>query len=164
MINFSEYFKYDESSPTMLINVVSRSSKAVAGQAVGFSLNRDGYLRVGLNYKRYLLHRIIWELHNGPIPDGMEIDHIDGEKTNNRLSNLRLATHQQNLHNTKKRKDGESILPKGIGRHSQVSDYFVAEIMHNGERHRRSSKNINELSAWLVEKRAQLHGKFARHT
>lgn len=43
------------------------------------------------------VHRIVWEVHNGPIPDQFEIDHIDGCKTNNHISNLRLVTHAENL-------------------------------------------------------------------
>jgi hypothetical protein len=41
-------------------------------------------------------HRIIWEMHNGPIPKGMQIDHIDGDCANNKLENLRLATNREN--------------------------------------------------------------------
>lgn len=45
------------------------------------------------------LHRLIWEEAYGPIPDGMWIDHINGDKHDNRLDNLRLATGQQNQMN-----------------------------------------------------------------
>lgn len=45
-------------------------------------------------------HRVMWCLHNGSIPKGMEIDHIDRVKTNNSLSNLRIATRSQNARNT----------------------------------------------------------------
>lgn len=43
------------------------------------------------------VHAIVWEVHNGPVPAGLEIDHIDGNKSNSHLSNLRLVTHAQNL-------------------------------------------------------------------
>lgn len=39
---------------------------------------------------RTLLHRDLWEHHNGPIPDGYDIHHIDHDRTNNELSNLEL--------------------------------------------------------------------------
>ncbi len=42
-------------------------------------------------------HRFIWEAFNGPIQDGLTIDHIDGNKVNNRLENLQLMSHEDNI-------------------------------------------------------------------
>jgi hypothetical protein len=64
----------------------------------GRSRMEDGKRR----YSSVYLHRAVWEQHNGKIPNGMEIDHIDGNPLDNRLSNLRLATKSQNKANTKK--------------------------------------------------------------
>ena len=47
------------------------------------------------------VHRIIWTMVNGPIPEGMTIDHINLDKRDNRLSNLRLATFRQQQQNRK---------------------------------------------------------------
>jgi hypothetical protein len=48
--------------------------------------------------RRFLrLHNVVWETHNGAVPDGLEIDHIDGDKSNNSIKNLRLVTHAQNI-------------------------------------------------------------------
>ena len=55
--------------------------------------------------KRVWMHRFIWESHNGNIPKGYEIDHVDGNPLNNRLENLRLATRTQNNINSCKRKN-----------------------------------------------------------
>jgi len=60
----------------------------------------DGYHSVGINNSLFLTHRIIWEMHNGPIPKGLEVDHIDTDRSNSRIENLRLATKRQNGHNT----------------------------------------------------------------
>lgn len=49
--------------------------------------------------KNYLVHRFIWECFNGPIPNGLEIDHIDGDPTNNKLENLKIGTHKENCSN-----------------------------------------------------------------
>ena len=47
------------------------------------------------------VHREVWEQANGPIPDGYEIDHINGQRADNRLENLRLVTRQENMRNAK---------------------------------------------------------------
>jgi len=59
----------------------------------------NGYYKLDVEGKKKYLHRVIWEEANGQIPDGMVVDHVDGDKTNNDLSNLRLATYSQNGHN-----------------------------------------------------------------
>lgn len=44
-------------------------------------------------------HRVVWYIHNGDIPDGYEIDHLDRNKLNNEITNLRLVTRAGNCHN-----------------------------------------------------------------
>ena len=48
-------------------------------------------------------HVVVWVTHNGPIPDGLEIDHIDGDKSNNHIGNLRLCTHAENIRSARER-------------------------------------------------------------
>jgi hypothetical protein len=50
----------------------------------------------GLN-KKFLVHRVVWEAFNGEIPKGMDIDHIDGDPSNNCLNNLQVLTHSENI-------------------------------------------------------------------
>lgn len=52
-----------------------------------------------LNKQHFLVHRVIWEAFNGPIPAGYDIDHIDGNAHNNALNNLQAITHSDNLKN-----------------------------------------------------------------
>jgi hypothetical protein len=51
----------------------------------------DGYYRVRVNNTLYYTHRIIYEIFHGRIPEGCEVDHIDGDPSNNRIQNLRLV-------------------------------------------------------------------------
>ena len=55
-----------------------------------------------------LVHRIIWTLFYGEVPDGFVIDHIDGDSLNNIISNLRLITQAENRRNTRKFKNNTS--------------------------------------------------------
>lgn len=49
-----------------------------------------------LNGKRYLVHRMVWEAFNGLIPEGMEINHINGNPKDNSIDNLELTSHKEN--------------------------------------------------------------------
>lgn len=84
------------------------------------NMDSEGYIRIRVSGKEYRAHRIIWEMHNGPIPEGMLVDHIDRDVYNNRIENLRLATRQQNNANSSKKialcTPGIPVLPKGVTR------------------------------------------------
>lgn len=62
--------------------------------------NHNGYLSqmFCVNYKQKLIkvHRVVWESFNGKIKEGMQINHIDGNKTNNSLNNLEIVTPKEN--------------------------------------------------------------------
>lgn len=69
-----------------------------AGKVAG-TKDSSGYVRVRLNGEKTLAHVIIWKIHNGPISDGMEIDHINGIRHDNRIENLRVVTKSANQRN-----------------------------------------------------------------
>lgn len=70
-----------------------------------YKLDKDGYKEVclsttddyGNTIRKYCrVHRLVWETFNGPILNDLTVDHIDRDKTNNNLSNLRLLSREQN--------------------------------------------------------------------
>ena len=63
------------------------------------SPTRKGYHYVGINKKYYSIHRSIYIMHFGSIPANLQIDHIDCNKGNNRIENLRIVTQSQNMRN-----------------------------------------------------------------
>lgn len=85
-------------------------SQRVGKVAGCISDSGDGrlYLKVGVNKKLYFCHRLIWVMVYGDIPDGMEIDHINGDGTDNRLDNLRLVTSSGNKKNRALGSDNKS--------------------------------------------------------
>lgn len=70
----------------------------------------NGYTLVRINTQNVMLyHRIVWILHYGQIPEGKFIDHIDGNKINNKIENLRLVTHRENCQNLPKHRNGKLL-------------------------------------------------------
>ena len=66
------------------------------GKILNPSKDSGGYLQIIIRKKRYSVHRLVWEMFNGSIPEGLDVNHIDEDKTNNRLDNLNLMTRKEN--------------------------------------------------------------------
>ena len=115
------------------------------------------YLNVAVNGVRYLGHRLAWLYVHGEWPAD-EIDHINGDKLDNRLVNLRLASRSQNLANKPKRSDCKAPL-KGI---RQVGGRWVARLGLKGKTIYLGRFDTAEQAhaAYLTAARAQ-HGSFA---
>ncbi|MCS2167544.1 HNH endonuclease [Scandinavium manionii] len=71
-----------------------------AGKDAGF-LSQHGYLRVLLSGRRYPAHRLCFAIYHGSYPNGM-IDHINGDRADNRINNLRCVDRQENMRNMAK--------------------------------------------------------------
>lgn len=72
-----------------------------------FTTNNKGYLIVGLNKVRHTVHRIVWAIHYGTWPT-YQIDHINRERWDNRIENLREVTNTENQRNRSKQRNNTS--------------------------------------------------------
>lgn len=70
----------------------------------------EGYCRVNFNGRMVAYHIIVWILSTGKdIPQGMDIDHINGNEIDNRIDNLRIVTHRVNMQNRKTHRAGRLV-------------------------------------------------------
>jgi hypothetical protein len=105
-----------------------------AGNPVGWKTD-NGYLRTDIDGKKYYVHRLVWIYHNGQCKSKL-IDHIDGNKINNKIENLRLSDKSSNgLNRSKARKDSHSKLIGVIsGKTKKGTKTFTARLTVKGER------------------------------
>ena len=98
-----------------------------AGKEAMTCVKSDGYRHGSLFYRYVPAHRVIWALHNGEWPKAA-IDHIDGDKLNNRIENLRVADAAQNGWNR-----GATIMNKsGVKGVSEYRDKWRATLTVRG--------------------------------
>lgn len=105
--------------------------------------NHRGYLTVYANKKMYQVHRLVWEAFNGPIPEGYTIDHIDTDRTNNKLNNLRCCTLKENVNNPISRKKFLNIV-KGNDFRNKVSNTLKDYYKKNPQRLKELSETTTQ--------------------
>ena len=121
---------FDEVRGVLMWRNNQRYGRHAEGCEAG-AVDSSGYKRFVFNGRRYLAHRVIWLHHYGEWPDGY-IDHLNGVKTDNRISNLRSVTKSQNTLNSKLRSDNSSGV---IGVHYRSEcDLYVACIGINKQK------------------------------
>ena len=121
-------------------------------------IDPQGYHKLDVDRKIIAAHRVVWIYMVGSIPESMEIDHINGVRSDNRIENLRLVTKSQNRFNTGVRSNNKSGY-KGVCK--QKGNRYVANIMIRGKTIRLGSyATAQEASAAYIEKAKELQGEF----
>ncbi len=93
----NELFFYNHESGHLTWKKLVKHSKHSVGDRAGCS-GKSGYRRVSVRKRLYREHRVIWAIVTGRWPTAM-IDHIDGDKSNNRFENLRECSQKENCQN-----------------------------------------------------------------
>lgn len=127
-----------------------RSYRGAKAGVVAGQRHKDGSLFVTVFGKRVRVHRLVWFLVTGKWPDH-EIDHINGDNTDNRFSNLRDVDHQTNLQN---RRAACSHSKTGVLGVSPHRDGFIASVKVDGRyRFLGAYKTVEEASEAYMEAR-----------
>ena len=151
-----ELFDYKDGN---LIWKIAASRRVKAGDIAG-SINEYGYIVIGVKGRVYRAHRLIYFYHNGHFP--LLIDHIDGNKTNNKIENLRSVTTYQNAM-TKKISTRNSSGIKGVMWHKRDKKWVV-QLKVNSKCHSfgyYEDKELAELVA--IEATNKLHKEFSAY-
>lgn len=130
------------------------------GEPAG-TLDDYGYISVIVRGRMCKAHRIVWTMHHGDIPAGMEIDHKNRKRTDNRLDNLRLATPNQNQHNRVANRASKTGV-KGVS-WSKSNKAYRVDVQAYGKRHVRFAPTLNEAAAMAASLRSALHGEFSNN-
>jgi hypothetical protein len=120
------------------------------------SVMPNGYVSVWYNGRNDYMHRVVWEHANGPIPEGMVVDHINGVRSDNRLSNLRLATPSQNAQNRKLSSNNRTG-KKGIAYHARAKKWLAYIGVNNKQKYLGSFDSSDAAEHAYLEAAAKYH-------
>jgi len=121
--------------------------------------NRFGHLRANIKGQNYFVHRIVFLMHHGYLPK--QIDHIDGNPTNNKIDNLREVSLSQNAWNRNANTNSMSNI-KGVRLH-KCGKYQVRLQVNNKSMHLGLYADLELAELVVTEARNKFHGVYANH-
>jgi hypothetical protein len=96
------------------------------------TVQHNGYRAIMFNRRLLLEHRLVFAFVYGEWPP-LNVDHINGDRADNRIANLRCSTKSENSRNSKTWRTSECGL-KGVSRADSKTEKWMARIKHNGKR------------------------------
>lgn len=149
--------RYEPDTGIFFWRTAARNIKA--GDIAGCQQSR-GYWHVRINRRLYVAHRLAWLYATGEWPAG-NVDHINGQRSDNRLANLRIATNSENAWNSRIRRNNACGY-KGV-HYKKTIRKFVAQINAGGRvRHLGVFMTADEAHAAYVRAAREHFGEFAR--
>ena len=133
--------------------------KLWAGKPVG-QVGTKGHIHVELDTCRYTAHRIIWKMWYGTDP-AVYVDHINGDKTDNRIANLREATNSQNQANQRSRAKVSNICVVGVNYHKRDKSYRAYMTVNGKSKHLGNYRNLQDAIKARQEAEILYQGEFS---
>lgn len=150
-----ELFEYKDGSLYWKVNRIKVRPGTKAG-----CIDNNGYLQIRIDGKAYTAHRLIYLMHHGALPK--RVDHIDCDKLNNRIENLRACEVNQNAWNAKTSSKSKSGI-KNVVWHTRDRKWQVAVSVNGKQRNFGYYDDIDLAELVATEARNKYHGEFARH-
>lgn len=151
-----ELFHYDPDTG-IFTRIKTSRNQAKPGVVAGYVQNnerRRGYVVIGIDNKTYSCHRLAWLYVNGVWPE-KNIDHINGDKSDNRITNLRDVSQSVNVKNARKPRN-EGIL---IGARKAPNGKWRAGITTDGKHaHLGTFSTMEEAHIAYVSAKLKFHG------
>jgi hypothetical protein len=154
---FNEAFEYRNGDIYWKVNPNNITIGALAGTAYP-----SGYRRVKVDGKFYAVHRVIYTMFYGNIPNGLHIDHINGNTRDNSIENLRTVTISQNAMNRKGRKTNTGI--PNVSYCKENGKYRVQMTVNNKRVLLEHFDDLELADLVAQEVRVKYHGQYARHS
>lgn len=151
--------RYDANTG-VFTRLIATSNNTHAGGIAG-CVGKNGYVYLALFGKKYLAHRLAWFYSTGSWPVG-DIDHIDGNRSNNVWGNLREATRSQNLCNMTTPRTNRSGV-KGVRWFHRTHKWSAQVQLEGKAKHLGYFANIEDASVAVRNYREKVHGAFAKH-
>lgn len=153
----AEYFEYRDGK-LYWKKVAHLNKQCLVGQEAG-SMHPTGYRYVTWLNKSHKVHRLIFLLEHGYLPP--EVDHINSNRADNRLENLRAANRSQNQCNRFALSNNKSGYP-GVNWHKHAKSWYV-RVMKDGKSHIIGYFKDLELAGLVAtEARSLYHGAYAK--
>ena len=145
-------FNYNAEAGT-LTRKIQVAQNAKAGQSAGW-VNGDGYLCVRIEGRIFKVHQIVWLLCKGVWQSGV-IDHINQDKTDNRIENLRDTTVQINNINKGVRRDSKTGIPNVTWRERDKA-YYAACKRNGTQNYLGCFKSLQDAAAAVDKFKAEI--------
>lgn len=156
-------FEYDPERGVLVWRPRAAASKTwnsrFAGKLAG-GMDAQGYINIGIGGALHKAHRLVWVFINGAIPEGLQVDHINRDRADNRIGNLRLATPGQNRQNAKLRDDNRTRL-KGVDFNRKAGNWRARISCDGRTRHLGFFSTPEEAHTAYKRAADELHGDFA---
>jgi len=148
-------FKYKDGN---LLRKVKTAPCVNVGDIAG-CVQSSGYRAISVNNKLEYSHRLIFLYHHGFTPK--EVDHIDGDKLNNKIENLRECTRSQNNFNSKAPKTNTSGV-KGVSWHKKLSKWRAYLHVNKKQKNLGLFEDLELAQLVVSEARELFHKEFKR--